>query len=315
MHGPHHLIWQNTNTTAHFPYAAQLWLDMWERGTGESLDGALALDLVAVADLLAASGPVALPDGEQVSAENAVELTGEEAYARFDGDNQARKRFLVDVAGAVADHVLADGAGDPVQLLRALREGASERRLIAWSRQPDEQSALERADLAGSVPDAPGPFAAVVVNNAAGNKMDYYLRREVHYELGPCADGRRATSVTARLHNDAPDRVLPYYVSARLDQPGRPAGGGSTLVGVAVHVAQDARLLSATLDGQPVPVSYRAERGHPVLVVPVELGRQQVRELVLQLDEPAVPALPVVLEQPLVRPQATTVHEQPCGPA
>ena len=312
LHGPHHRIWQNTNTTAHFPYAAQLWLDMWEQAAGDRLDGALAIDLVGLADLLAASGPVDLADGERVTAENAVALTGRDAYARFDGDNAARKRFLVDVAGAVADHVLTGGGGDPVHLLRTLRDAAAERRLLAWSAHADEQTVLEQADLAGAVPDGPGPFAAVVVNNAAGNKLDYYLDREVAYELGACAGGRRPSSVVVRLHNDVPDHELPDYVDARTDLPDRPRGRGSTLLGVAVYTAQGAELVSASLDGQPVPVSFRAERGHPVLVVPVELARQQTRELTLQLDEPAVPGPPVVLEQPLIRPQSTTVRDEAC---
>jgi len=313
LHGPHHRIWQNTNTTAHFPYAAQLWLDMWEQGTGERLDGALAVDLVGMADLLAASGSVELADGEQVTAENAVALTGRDAYARFDDDNEARKRFLVDVAGAVAEHVLTDGAGDPGHLLRALRGAAAERRLLAWSAHPDEQAALERAALGGTVPDAPEPFVAVVVNNAAGNKLDYYLEREVTYELGPCTGGRRSSSVVARLYNDVPDGELPNYVTGRLDLPGEPEGDGSTLLGVAVYTAQGAQLVGATLDGQPVPVAFRAERGHPVLVLPVELQRQQVRELVVQLDEPVVASDPVVLKQQLVRPQTTTVRDEPCS--
>jgi hypothetical protein len=115
-----------------------------------------------------------------------------------------------------------------------------------------------------------------------------------------------------RLHNDAPDGGLTDYVDARLDLPGRPRGGGSTLLTVAVYAAQGAQLVSATLDGEPVPVAVRAERGHPVLAVPVELGRQQVRELVLQLDEPAAAGVPVVLEQPLVRSQTTTVRDESC---
>lgn len=312
LHGPHHRIWQNTNTTAHFPYAAALWLDMWEQAHGERLDGAVAVDLVGMADLLAASGPVDLPDGDRVTADNAVALTGRDAYARFDDDNAGRKRFLVDVAGAVADHVLSDGGGDPVQVLRALRDAAAERRLLAWSAHPEEQAALERTAVAGAVPDRPGPFAAVVVNNAAGNKLDYYLDREVAYELGACAGGRRAASVLVRLHNDVPDEELPDYVDTRNDLPGSPDGQGSTRLNVSLYAAQGAVLRGATLDGEPAPVSVQSERGRPVLVTPVELAAGQVRELVLHLDEPTVPAPPVVLEQPLVRAQTTTVTAPPC---
>lgn len=313
LHGPHHRIWQNTNTTAHFPYAARLWLDMWEQSTGQRLDGAVATDPVALARLLSVVGPVDLPSGDRVTADNAVALTMRDAYARFADDNAARKDYLVAVARAVADSVLGDGLGDPQGLLRALREISAERRLLVYSEHQAEQELLLETSLAGAVPQQPGPFAWLVVNNGAGNKLDYYLRRSLRYALGRCEGDRRAAVIGVVLHNDVPDGELPSYVDARLDRRGQQGGDGSTLVNAALYLARGAVVSGATLDGQPVGVHVLEERGHPVLVLPVELARQQRRELVVHLDEPAVDAAPVVLEQPLVQPQSTRVEAPACA--
>ena len=161
----------NSNMSAHFPYAAQIWTGLWRRRTGQQLDGAIATDPVGLAELLAATGPVRLADGELLTANNAVALTESTSYARYT-DKETRKRFLVQVAQAVSEALL-HGRRDPVALLRALQHLAADGRLRMWSADPRTQAALEGTAVAGSVPERPGPYAALVLNNSAGNKLDF----------------------------------------------------------------------------------------------------------------------------------------------
>ncbi len=56
------------NLSPHFPDTAKIWLASWEQKTGEQLDGAIAADVYALGDLVAASDqPVSLPDGRSIS--------------------------------------------------------------------------------------------------------------------------------------------------------------------------------------------------------------------------------------------------------
>ncbi|MCW2613438.1 MAG: hypothetical protein JWN08_432 [Frankiales bacterium] len=308
-------LWSNTNLSPHFPYAARRWIDVWEEHTGQRLDGALATDPVALAHLLGVHGDVALPDGERITADGVVHLTEWEAYSRFDGRDEARKQFLVDIARAVVGELL-DGSVDLRELATGMRDVVADRRLVAYSTHPDEQRALEDASLAGTVPVDAAPYAAVVVNNAAGNKLDYHLRREVVYELGPCTAGTRETVLRVRLTNDVPEGPLADYASGRGDLPdGAPFRRGSNKLHVAVYATSGATLQTASLDGVGKAVHSGQERGRPVFVLPVELQRGQSRVLTLRLTEPAREGSVRVPVQPLVLPQVTTVVDRGCPAA
>ncbi|MBB2911642.1 hypothetical protein FHS43_002915 [Streptosporangium becharense] len=300
-----------SNLSPHFPYAAATWTRLWERQHGRRLDGALATDPVGLAHLLKIIGPVTLPGGEKVTPANVVDLTEREAYARYT-DPAARKRFLLRVAGAVAEALPASFT-DPARLLPALGHMVGERRIQVWSRHGAEQRRLARTPAAGVLPQRPGPFAALVVNNSAGGKLDYYLERSVDYRLGPCRDGRRTTNVRIRLTNAVPRGDLPSYVTGRLDSPKRPHVPGSNLLWVSLYGGMGATLTEARLDGKPVPVMRETERSRPVYSALLEFAPRQSRTLELDLVEPASAQPPLVPVQPLVRPQRTRITEDRGG--
>ena len=94
----------------HFPYAARIWTAMWQRKSGQQLDGAIALDPTTLSYLLAVTGPASLSDGTQVSAANVVSLTQSEVYRRFATNNAARKKFLLQIARAVSHKLISSRA-------------------------------------------------------------------------------------------------------------------------------------------------------------------------------------------------------------
>lgn len=303
----------NSNLSAHFPYAAQVWVGLWRQRTGQQLDGAIATDPVGLGRLLEAIGPVALPGGEQLTAANAVDLTESTSYARYT-DPPARKRFLVQVAKAVGDALL-HGRHDPAALLQALGHNARDGRLRMWSGDGTTQTVLEQSALAGSVPQDPGPFSALVVNNSAGTKLDYYLDRSLTYELGPCRSGSRASTVRIKLTNRAPAAGLPAYVTNRTDNPLSPQPLGSTRTWVSLYASVGAQLSHASMGGRPLLMSASVERKHLVLASEVELRPGEVQEMEIHLREPASDRAPVVPVQPLARPQTTRLVTASCQEA
>jgi hypothetical protein len=308
LYGVNPAWWVNSNMSPHFPYSGQIWAGAWERTRSQRLDGAAALDPIALSYLLEATGPVRLVDGEQISANNVVPRTLVEAYERFEGDNEAREAYLLQVSSAVVDRLLS-GAGDPRRLVAGLVRAADERRLLVWSAHPDEQRELALTSVGGSLPHRPGPYLLVAVNNAAGGKLDYYLDRTVEYRGAECqvADRLRRTSVRVRLINDvAPQADLPDYVTGR--QPVRNAN--VALVGV--YGGRDANVVDVRVDGRRVDFRLGREQGHLAVIVPVTLPPRQSREVQVQLSEPASRLAPLVEVQPLVRDQHTVVRLPAC---
>ena len=297
---------RNSNMSSHFPFAAQIWKSMWLQQSGMNVDGVIAIDPVALSYILGAVGPVTMPDGETVTKDNVVELTESTVYFRFPEDQIARKQYLQDVAGQVVEKMTGP-VDSPRQLLDAIGKAVSERRIAVWSSSPTEQQLLEKSPLAHAIPDDPAPYAAVVVNNLSGNKLDYYLRRHIEYSADACDGETRKSTITVRLSNTAPDGPLPEYVGGSLgllellpQNPTLNVPTGSSVFSVLLVATTNARLESAIVDGRRRPVFTGSELGHPVFEVQVLIKRGQTMEMRFLLAEPTAPGAPRVPVQPLL---------------
>jgi len=293
---------RNSNLSPHFPYAAQIWKSMWERRSGAKVDGVIALDPVALSYVLGAIGPVTLADGEVINADNVVELTMSTAYTRFADDGVARKRYLQDIAGAVVKK-MTGSIQSPRQLLDALGKAAGERRILVWSASPREQKILEETPLAHVVPDDEAPYAQVVINNLAGNKMDYYLEREIEYAADGCDGEMRNSTITVRLTNTATDRPLPDNVAGTpgLDKEiPLEALRGTMVSSVRVFATKGAKLINVSSNGERTVAITHIENGRPSFEVQVAIPPGQSGDLVFRLSEPTAAGEPRVPIQPLV---------------
>ncbi|MGE2715274.1 DUF4012 domain-containing protein [Mycolicibacterium litorale] len=294
--------YRNSNQSSHFPYAAQIWKSMWAQQSGMNVDGVIALDPVALSYVLGAVGPVTMPDGEKVTKDNVVELTESTAYIRFPEDQLARKEYLQDIATEVVKKVTGR-LESPRELLKALGRAVSERRIAVWSSSPEDQRLLEETPLAHAIPDDPAPYAEVVINNLGGNKLDYYLARDIEYVADGCDGDSRMSTVTIRLTNTLQDPRLPDYVAGKpgfLSNVAVDVPKGTMLTSVRLLVTKDATLLGAQSNGQKVPVFTATERNHPSFEVQVAIPPGKSGELTFRLSEPTSSGSARVPVQPLV---------------
>lgn len=293
---------RNSNQSSHFPYAAQIWRSMWEQQTGMSVDGVIALDPVALSYILGAVGPVTMPDGEIITKDNVVELTMSTAYSRFPDDQTARKEYLQGIATEVVKK-LTGPIADPRGLLNALGKGVSEQRIAMWSSSPADQELLEQTPLANVIPEDPAPYAEVVVNNLGGNKMDYYLTRNIEYVADGCEGATRNSTVTVRLANTAEDVPAPDYVAGALGftkEQNLNVPRGTMLTSVRLLATAGAEVESVLSNGLRLPVFTTTERKHPSFEVQIAIPPGQTAEVVYRLSEPTSAGAARVPVQPLV---------------
>jgi hypothetical protein len=308
-------VWANSNLSPHFPNAARIWAATWQKHSGQRVDGVIALDPTGLGRLLEATGPARLPDGTALTGGTARDLVLRTAYDRFQDDAE-RQTFLLDVArtaAAALTGALDDGERVP-SLLEAGADVLGEERLKVWSALRDEQRRLETRSVSGILPEDPGPFAGLVVNNAAGGKLDYYLERRLRWTPGRCTTLGRTVTVKTTLSNNAPGAGLPAYVTQRGDDPDHPTRPGDNRLLVSYYASSGAFLTGAELDGRPITVHSGVERGHPVFTMDAELPAESTRVLTLHLVEPAGEEgdrAPVLLRQPLVTPMPVTVDPYP----
>ena len=228
-----------------------------------------------------------------------------------------RKLYLIGVAKAVADDLLERGPQKGTQLASALGKAVGERRLLVYSTHAAEQRVLATRRIGGALSDTDGLFFGVVINNGGGNKLDYYLAREVTYEAAPCSSPTPSqATVTITLTNRAPKSGLTDYVAGRADRLIVPVSKGTNRVLVGYYATKGAGFSGATLDGKTELLAIDSEQGRPVFTSALEIAPGQTRVLRLTIDEPPQAKGPVsTLVQPLVLPQKTVVRAPSCPAA
>jgi hypothetical protein len=192
---------------------------------------------------------------------------------------------------------------DTARLLEAFGAMARTRHVQVSSAVAAEQAVLERTPAGGVLPVLPGkPFLLVTTQNSGGNKLDYYLRREVRYDH----PRRGVTRVEVRLTNLAPPG-LPEYIGGRQDlrpaDPARPPG--EQHVYLSVFATQGALLLDATLDGRPLTMESEEERGHPVYSAFVDVAPGAPLVLSLRLRDDTR-GRPLIVQPPMIVPDAVS---------
>lgn len=211
---------QDTPLTPDFPTTAALTAAMWEQSQGETLDGVVATDPVALSYLLEATGPldveVADDDTVTVDSGNVVQVLLSDAYSRLEPGPQT-DAFFAEVASRVLGAFLGGGA-DPGLARDALVRGADEHRVQVWSAHADEQERLAGTVVAGDIDtaDRAATSVGVFLNDATGGKMGYYLDTDVALTASACTAEGRVDAFRATLTSAAPAdsaTSLPWYVT------------------------------------------------------------------------------------------------------
>ncbi|WP_369357018.1 DUF4012 domain-containing protein [Microbacterium sp. 20-116] len=214
-------FFQNLTQIPDFTFDGPLAREMYKQRTGVEVDGVIALDPVVLSYLLRATGPVALPDGETLSADNAVTTLLSSVYERYT-EPAAQDAFFAGATGAVF-HAFLEGRGSTVSLLTSLATAADQRRVLMWSADPEEQALLEGSSVAGELPATDGDTArfGVYLNDGGGSKMSYYVKPDVSLVWDQCEpdgrNGQRQLTLRVNFTNTAPADAatsLPKYVTA-----------------------------------------------------------------------------------------------------
>ena len=257
----------DVNLTPHFPTAAALYRDMYRRSAGHPVDGVLAVDPVALSYLLQATGPVRVPSGVELTADNAVKTLLSDTYQRMEPDDQ--DAFFSAAAAAVFDALFVRNI-PPRGLLAAFDRSVTERRILFWSARPEEQRTFGDSRMAGTLPEQDAvPTVGVFLNDGSGAKLGYYLRQSADLVVGECqGEGRRELSLRVTLRSTAPASGLSRSVLG-LARSGDPY---TVRTLVSVYGPAGGTVLDTRLDGAETAVATGTQRRRQVATVNVEIG-------------------------------------------
>jgi len=302
---------QDVNLTPDFPTAASTAQAMWERKTGQRVDGVISIDPVVLSYIIQSTGPVAVSGPELAVVQMAglpAQLTGNNVVPTLLSNvySQIQQPKMQDVYFAsVAKEVFAaisSGRGDAKGLIAAITRGTNEGRVLLWSARTAEQSILTKYTVSGSISGPsvlPAQFG-VYFNDGTGAKMDYYVKRTVQLVKDCPAEGYEQTRVRVTSTNTAPADAgvtLPAYVTG---------GGlygvapGSVQTNVVAYGPALAQIESAMMNGQKIPFAPYLHATRPVGVVAQQLapGESETVEFtfgkIVQHTEPNVVVTPSV---------------------
>ena len=246
-----------------FPTVAEVISEYYPQAGGEPVDGVISVDPVALQSLLRITGPIAVPDApEALTAQNAADFLLEEQYLEF-GDRADRKDFLQDATRLTFEALTSGDIPAPSRLATVLGPVVHQGRLMVSLADDEEQALIDQVpDLAGEFPRPDGgDFVALTTQNAANNKIDIFMHRELEYETTYDPDsGRVEATATIRIRNDAPASGLPDIVlgNGRRGQPSQlPMGTNEVLLSLYTpHTLQ-----RSEVDGAPFGFTPGTELG------------------------------------------------------
>ncbi|TLM74717.1 DUF4012 domain-containing protein [Pseudarthrobacter sp. NamB4] len=276
---------QNVNLTPDFPTAAMTAGSMWEKShPGTKIDGVIALDPVVLANLLRATGPVALKDPALValmqptglptvlSADNVVKTLLSDSYAALP-DPGLQDDYFAGVASEVFT-ALAAGQGDAKKLIEELIRSSEQGRLYVWSAKPEEQRVVSPTAVAGTVAGSEKARTSfgLYFNDGTGAKMDYYVRLTAQLVQTCTPDGGSAVTLRVTMSNTAPVDAaasLPKYVTGQGIFGVKP---GWVRTNVIAYGPGRSLLEKARVAGDPAQLSSFQQDQRPVAVLTTEIG-------------------------------------------
>ena len=308
LYGNNPGIWQNANLSPHFPYGAMNYLELWRLQTGETLDGFIATDPIALSYFLKAIGTVTLPDGFQIDSENVVEETLKTAYKRYEEDNMARKEFLVTIMKSTFSQLLAKEFSVR-KMPKALSLSILENRLLLYTTSKETQAVNEETRLAGSLNKTSDNQYRVVIQNTDASKLDYYLNREVDIETLTCSPNA-TTQVTVYLKNRVVNaQDLPPYVLTRADK-GKPKElvTGQHRFKVFIYGPYQSTLIGGSLgSGAEGNARIGSELERPIFIEDIDLAPDASEVIVAQFKGGSGSL--TSFSQPLVRPEIVKIKD------
>lgn len=167
-----------------FATAATIVAQLWQQHYGDAIDGVVAIDLSAAADLTDVPGSVAFGP-YTADAETFVSVFASELPTDVP-DPAQRDAVFAEAGTALLSAAIS--AGDPAALIDAVATAADDDRIRVWSAHDDEEQMLAASTLGGTLPvdGERDSHVGVLLNDATGSPLGSHARATISTATGAC---------------------------------------------------------------------------------------------------------------------------------
>lgn|GEM_PF-185471 len=306
---------QDSTLSPDFTDTANIVRAYWAESFGTPVDAVASFDPVALSYLLRAIGPVQMPTGDTLTADDAVPLLLNEVYARYP-EGAEQDAFFAAAAKAVFDGLLS-AHPDPKTLLDALTKAANEGRLMYAPSSKEQAALLAGTPVGGTMPASNDKDTAlgVYLDDITEGKLDYYMRMGIAAKTTQCQAGAAPTfTSTVTLTNSLDPGAapgLPVYIA-----PGRFFPKGDVSTDMYLYGPVGSSLTGVTVNGQPAAVSGQPHLGRTAVKVNVLTHPGDTITVEATFTAPVGTFGPLeVRHTPMVADTPVTIDAPGCAPA
>lgn len=174
-------------------------LRAWRSLRSKQMDGLIAIDVMALRDLVAITGPLDVPFYGEVNADNFVQTL----IGSYDSIPDYRVRHQINQALVPIFRDRLFRTGQFVEKFQALKDNADARHFAVYLSDAAEQKAFATVGLTGELSDTDHDYLGVFTQNAVPSKTDYWQSRTLTSDIVLEADGTAHVTATTRIHNDS----------------------------------------------------------------------------------------------------------------
>lgn len=202
---------RDANWFVDFEVSAQKIASFFEKESGPTVDGVIALTPEVIKELLRVTGPIEVPGFDvTVNADNFTLLTQDQVTYAYDREENKPKQFLADLTPILLNKVFSTRGDHTLKVVGALQKMIQEKQLLIYFKDADVQSQIHKLGWSGSFPQDAQGFLSINNANIGGHKSDQFVEQEIDYrsEVMPNLDVE--VNVTVRRTHRGPSEALDY---------------------------------------------------------------------------------------------------------
>lgn len=192
-------IWQfhDANWFVDWPTTARTLKTLYEHSEGPSVDGVVAVTSPVIEKLMTVIGPITV-DGEQLTAENIIDVIQHKVEVDYDRVENSPKKYIEQVATALQQRFAQLTTAQIMQLLQLLDDSIHQKLVLAYTDDVNLNTTLQELGALGEVRSTDGDYFQMVSANIGGAKTDRVIRRDIRINSVVSDDGRMLNNV--QLH-------------------------------------------------------------------------------------------------------------------
>ena len=200
-------LFRDSNWSPDFPTTAALERFFYKLDFHRDIPNVIDATPQASADMLAATGPIYVPEYRTVvSSGNVASLADYYAHYAPNGGaflprNLRGKQFIGIVAGHILQRLNSLSPGAWIRLGQAVASAMSHGDLLVNFRDPSRQALIQAAGAAHAVTPVTGDYLYVVDTNLSYNKINPFVHLETRYVVRIRTDRWLDARLAIRLHN------------------------------------------------------------------------------------------------------------------